>query len=211
VGDLVAVGAHWYVEVEFLQRFRDLQRAGRMGPYPHGFGGRRLHGARRAARNSSRPVLGAGPPSQPRDRVSQLAVATPASGRLRRYRVRPISAGARRAIPERWRHPSYHDDDSIWPEVACGDYIKGRFLRINDLIERIRRIIDHHSKHDREGGVGVACGCGAEGLSDHSRHVAEEIVDRLGLRPNSISNVSKEISYVSAWFANELTKLEGAE
>jgi hypothetical protein len=84
-------------------------------------------------------------------------------------------------------------------------------VRINDLIERIRRIIDHHSKHDREGGVGVACGCGAEGLSDHSRDVAEEIVDRLGLRLDSISNVSNEIRYVSAWFADELTKLEGAE
>ena len=82
---------------------------------------------------------------------------------------------------------------------------------MNDLIELIRRIIDHHSKHDLEEGVGVACGCGTEGLPDHSRHVAEEIVDRLGLRPYGISNVSSEIRYVSAWFADELTKLEGAE
>jgi hypothetical protein len=41
--------------------------------------------------------------------------------------------------------------------------------------------------------------------------VAEKIVDRLGLRPSGISNVSKEIRYVSAWFADELTNLEGAE
>jgi hypothetical protein len=82
---------------------------------------------------------------------------------------------------------------------------------MNDLIERVRRTIDHHPKQDREDGVGVACGCGAEGLSDHSRHVAEEIVGRLGLRPDPISNVSKEIRYVSAWFDDELTKLEGAE
>jgi hypothetical protein len=38
--------------------------------------------------------------------------------------------------------------------------------------------------------------------------VAQEIVDRLGLRREG---VSREIRYVSAWFDDELTKLEGAE
>jgi hypothetical protein len=41
--------------------------------------------------------------------------------------------------------------------------------------------------------------------------VAEEIVDRLKLRPESVNNVRNEIRYASAWFDDELTKLEGAE
>jgi len=41
--------------------------------------------------------------------------------------------------------------------------------------------------------------------------VAEEIVDRLKLRPESVNNVRNEIRSASAWFDDELTKLEGAE
>ena len=82
---------------------------------------------------------------------------------------------------------------------------------MTDLIERIRRIIEPHREVDRDDAPGVACGCGAEGLSDHPRHVAEEIVDRYKLRPESVNNVRNEIRYASAWFDDELTKLEGAE
>jgi hypothetical protein len=84
-------------------------------------------------------------------------------------------------------------------------------LTMTDLIERIRRIIEQHREVDRDDVPGVACRCVAEGLSDHPRHVAEEIVDRLKLRPESVNNVRNEIRYVSAWFDDELTKLEGAE
>jgi hypothetical protein len=41
--------------------------------------------------------------------------------------------------------------------------------------------------------------------------VAQEIVARLGLRPERAVKVKDEIRYVSAWFDDELTKLEGAE
>jgi hypothetical protein len=40
--------------------------------------------------------------------------------------------------------------------------------------------------------------------------VAEEIVERLQLRPES-NKVRNEIRYASAWFDDELTKLEGTE
>jgi hypothetical protein len=38
--------------------------------------------------------------------------------------------------------------------------------------------------------------------------VAQQIVDSLGLREEAVGT---EIRYVSAWFDDELTKLEGAE
>jgi hypothetical protein len=41
--------------------------------------------------------------------------------------------------------------------------------------------------------------------------VAEEVVARLGLRPERAIGGKDEIRYVSAWFDDELTKLEGAE
>jgi hypothetical protein len=89
-----------------------------------------------------------------------------------------------------------------------------------DLIERIRRIIEQHREVDRDrderlreeqraDAPGVACSCLADGISD--RHVAEQIVDRLKLRPESVNNVRNKIRYASAWFDDELTKLEGAE
>lgn len=78
-----------------------------------------------------------------------------------------------------------------------------------DLIERIRQVLAEHRVDDRNHAAGVGCGCvcGADGLSDHSRHVAEEIVNRLQRR----QSVGDEICYFSAWFDDELTKLEGAE
>ena len=79
------------------------------------------------------------------------------------------------------------------------------------LIERIRQIIDNH----RAGGLGpdarLTCSCGAEALSDHPRHVAEQIVDGLGLKPHSIDEVKKRIRYATASLDWELTQLEGAE
>jgi hypothetical protein len=79
---------------------------------------------------------------------------------------------------------------------------------MNDLIERIRQIIDDHGEDDC---AGRTCGCGATRLSDHSRHVAEEIVKRLGLRAEYVDRVGKEVRYVTALFDDELTKLAGAE
>jgi hypothetical protein len=82
---------------------------------------------------------------------------------------------------------------------------------MDDLIERIRQIIDHHGDDDPADDAEQACGCGTTQPSDHSRHVAEEIVKRLGLRPEYVDQVRKEVRYVSALFDDELTKLEGAE
>ena len=82
---------------------------------------------------------------------------------------------------------------------------------MTDLSDRIREIIERHRTADFTAAIGQPCQCGAEGPSDHSRHVAEEIVARLGLRPERATNVKHEIRYVSAWFDDELTKLEGAE
>jgi hypothetical protein len=45
-------------------------------------------------------------------------------------------------------------------------------------------------------------------LADHYRHVAQQLVDRLELRREAVGGKTR---YVSAWFDDELTKLEGAE
>ena len=82
---------------------------------------------------------------------------------------------------------------------------------MKDLIERIRQIIDDHGEGDRAEDAGRTCGCGATRLSDHSRHVAEEIVKRLGLRAEYVDRLGNELRYVTALFDDELTKLEGAE
>ena len=82
---------------------------------------------------------------------------------------------------------------------------------MKDLIERIRQIIDDHGEDDRAEDAERTCGCGATRLSDHSRHVAEEIVKRLGLRAEYVDRVGNEVRYVTALFDDELTKLEGAE
>ena len=73
-----------------------------------------------------------------------------------------------------------------------------------DPIERIRNVLEDHRVDD----AGDRCNCGATRLSDHARHVAEEIVAQLGLQR---ANVRNEMRYVSAWFDDELAKLEGAE
>jgi hypothetical protein len=82
---------------------------------------------------------------------------------------------------------------------------------MNDLIERIRQIIDHHGEDDRADDAERTCSCGATRLSSHSRHVAEEIVKWLGLKAEYVDHVGKEVRYVTALFDDELTKLEGAE
>jgi hypothetical protein len=62
-----------------------------------------------------------------------------------------------------------------------------------DPIERIRQILERHHPY---------------GESGHARHAAEDIVAQLELRPETLDN---KMRYVSAWFDDELTKLEGAE
>jgi hypothetical protein len=64
---------------------------------------------------------------------------------------------------------------------------------MTEPVERIRQILEHHQ----------ACG-----ESDHGRHVAEDIVAQLALRREDVDN---KMRYVSAWFDDELTELEGAE
>ena len=82
---------------------------------------------------------------------------------------------------------------------------------MSDLIERIRLIIDHHRRDEDADSAGVTCRCGATALSDHARHVAEQIVDRLSLGPETVGGLTTRVRYVSAVLDDELTKLEGAE
>ena len=64
---------------------------------------------------------------------------------------------------------------------------------MTDPIDQIRQILERHhpSVH-----------------SDHAHQVAEDIVGQLELRREKADN---KMRYVSAWFDDELTKLEGAE
>ncbi|MGZ5392482.1 MAG: hypothetical protein ACXWD3_11745 [Mycobacterium sp.] len=78
------------------------------------------------------------------------------------------------------------------------------------LVDRIALIIDHHHATGVDVGTDVACSCGAQGLSKHSRHVADQIVDQLGLKPD-IDEVKMRIRYASAMFDWELTRIEGAQ
>jgi hypothetical protein len=64
---------------------------------------------------------------------------------------------------------------------------------MTDPIERIRQILERHHPYTDAG---------------HARHVAEDIVGQLELRRETTDN---KMRYVSAWFDDELTKLEGAE
>jgi hypothetical protein len=86
---------------------------------------------------------------------------------------------------------------------------------MTDLIAHIREVIDQHGRRDCHDDGGLSCGCGATHLSDHSRHVAQAIVEGLGLRLESAGDVRKAVSekvrYASALFDQELTVLEGAE
>jgi hypothetical protein len=80
------------------------------------------------------------------------------------------------------------------------------------LMDCTREVIERHRiDDDITAATGHRCRCGAKELSDHSRHVAHEIVARLGLQPESAIDVKGKIRYVSAWFDDELTKLEGTE
>jgi hypothetical protein len=78
------------------------------------------------------------------------------------------------------------------------------------LVDRIAQIIEHHHATGVDVGSDVACSCGAQGISQHSRHVAGQIVAELGLKPQ-IDEVGKRIRYASAIFDWELTKIEGAQ
>jgi hypothetical protein len=77
-------------------------------------------------------------------------------------------------------------------------------------VDRIAQIIEHHHATGVDVGSDVACSCGAQGISQHSRHVAGQIVDQLGLKPQ-IDEVEKRIRYASAIFDWELTQIEGAQ
>jgi hypothetical protein len=79
------------------------------------------------------------------------------------------------------------------------------------LVDCIREIIERHRLEASTAATSHPCRCGEEELSDHSRHLAQEIVARLGLRPEKADNAKDEVRYVSAWFDDVLTKLEGAE
>ena len=86
---------------------------------------------------------------------------------------------------------------------------------MKDLIAHIREVIDQHAKRECDVDGGLSCSCGATRLSDHASHVAQAIVDRLGLKRESAENVrtavSDKVRYASALFDEELTVLEGAE
>ena len=77
------------------------------------------------------------------------------------------------------------------------------------LVDRVAQIIDHHHATGVDVGSDVACNFGAQGISQHSRHVAGQIVDQLGL--TEIDEVKKRIRYASAIFDWELTQIEGAQ
>ena len=79
-----------------------------------------------------------------------------------------------------------------------------------NLVERIAQIVDHHHVSGGDVGSGVTCHCGAQRISKHSRHVAEQIADQLGLKPE-IDEVKKRIRFASAMFDWELTQMEGAQ
>jgi hypothetical protein len=64
---------------------------------------------------------------------------------------------------------------------------------MTDPIERIRQILQCHHPYKQ---------------SDLAHHVAEDIVEQLQLRREEADN---KMRYVSAWFDDKLTKLEGAE
>ena len=86
---------------------------------------------------------------------------------------------------------------------------------MTDLIAHIRAVIDEHARRDSEDDGELSCGCGATRLSDHSRHVAQAIVDKLRVRRQAADNAKKavgdKVRDVSAAFDEELTILEGAE
>ena len=81
---------------------------------------------------------------------------------------------------------------------------------IEHLVERIQRIVDEHLEPEPPTVAGNAKNCDAE-APDRSRRIAEQIVYQLGLKPETLSDFRNQLRYVSAWFDQELTILEGAE
>ena len=79
---------------------------------------------------------------------------------------------------------------------------------MTDLVEHIRGILERHRIDDRCNIANAECSCGVGDSGDPYHHVAQQIVDRLELRKEAVGNKTR---YVSAWFDDELTKLEGAE
>ena len=78
-------------------------------------------------------------------------------------------------------------------------------------LRALRGIIEDHRAVGNADDSGVSCSCGAEALSDHSGHLAERILDRLGLAPETVDDAKRQIRYATAWFDWELTKIEGAQ
>ncbi len=80
-----------------------------------------------------------------------------------------------------------------------------------DLIGPIREIIEDHRAARHVDDSETSCSCGAERLSDHPGHVAEHIIERLGLKPETVDDAKNKIRYTTAWLDWELTKIEGAQ
>ena len=79
-----------------------------------------------------------------------------------------------------------------------------------NLVDRIAQIVDHYHASGVDVGSGAACSFGAQRISKHSRHVADQIADQVGLKPE-IDEVKKRIRYASAMFDWELTQIGGAQ
>ena len=84
-------------------------------------------------------------------------------------------------------------------------------IRSARSIGPIRQVIEDHRPTGDVDDRHASCRCGAEGISDHPRHVAEQIIDRLGLKPANIDDVKQQIRYATRMVDWELTELEGAE
>jgi hypothetical protein len=78
-------------------------------------------------------------------------------------------------------------------------------------LRALREVIEDHRAVRNVDDPDVSCSCGAEALSDHSDHLAERILDRLGLKPETVNDAKRQIRYATAWFDWELTKFEGAQ
>ncbi len=79
------------------------------------------------------------------------------------------------------------------------------------LVERIAQIVGEHTEMTVDDGPGAGCRCGAWSLPDHPRHVAEQIVDELGLMPSVIDDAKQRLRYATAMLDWELSQLEGAQ
>jgi hypothetical protein len=99
-------------------------------------------------------------------------------------------------------------DGAFEPEHPIDAHCMRGATTMADPIEQIRRLLDDHRIDNPASTAQFECRCGEASLPEHSRHVAQRIVDCLGLRVQTVGN---ELRYVSAWFDDELTKLEGAE